>query len=33
MIETLIKEDIGIEFECYDVGHLYILEHHLSKQR
>lgn len=33
MIETLIKEDIGIEFECYDVGHLYILEHHLNKHK
>lgn len=33
MIEVLIKEDIGIEFECYDVGHLYILEHHLNKHK
>lgn len=33
MIEILIKEDIGIEFECYDVGHLYILDHHLSKHK
>lgn len=31
MIGTLIAEDIGMEFECYDVGHLYILEHHLRK--
>jgi uncharacterized protein (DUF849 family) len=29
MISTLIEHDIGIEFEIYDVGHLYILEHHL----
>lgn len=31
MIETLIAEDIAMEFECYDVGHLYILEHHLER--
>lgn len=31
MIEMLVAEDIGIEFECYDVGHLYILEHHLNR--
>lgn len=33
MIETLIAEDIAMEFECYDVGHLYILEHHLEKHK
>jgi uncharacterized protein (DUF849 family) len=32
MIEILLAEDIGIEFEAYDVGHLYILEHHLSRR-
>jgi len=31
MIETLVDHDIGIEFECYDVGHLYILDYHLQK--
>lgn len=31
MISILMDHDIGIEFECYDVGHLYILEHHLKK--
>ena len=31
MISILIAEDIGMEFECYDVGHLYVLEHHLKK--
>ena len=31
MISILLDHDIGIEFECYDVGHLYILEHHLKK--
>ncbi|MDF2373615.1 MAG: 3-keto-5-aminohexanoate cleavage protein [Rhizobiaceae bacterium] len=32
MLDILIAEDIGIEFECYDVGHLYILDYHLSKK-
>jgi uncharacterized protein (DUF849 family) len=32
MLEILIAEDIGIEFEAYDVGQLYILEHHLSRR-
>ena len=32
MLDILIAEDIAIEFECYDVGHLYILEYHLSKK-
>ena len=31
MIATLIDNGIAIEFECYDVGHLYILDHHLQK--
>ena len=29
MISMLIEHDLGIEFEIYDIGHLYILEHHL----
>lgn len=33
MIEILVAEDIGIEFECYDVGHLYILEYHLERHQ
>ncbi len=32
MIATLIDNDIVMEFEVYDVGHLYILEHHLSRR-
>ncbi|MBW8636340.1 3-keto-5-aminohexanoate cleavage protein [Hoeflea sp. WL0058] len=32
MLDILIAEDIAIEFECYDVGHLYILDYHLSKK-
>jgi uncharacterized protein (DUF849 family) len=31
LIEILVDHDIAIEFECYDVGHLYILEYHLDK--
>jgi uncharacterized protein (DUF849 family) len=31
MMEILIDNDIGMEFELYDVGHLYVLEHHLNK--
>lgn len=30
MIDILIDNDIAMEFECYDVGHLYILERHLN---
>ncbi|MCW4115449.1 3-keto-5-aminohexanoate cleavage protein [Aurantimonas sp. MSK8Z-1] len=30
MIDILIDADIAMEFECYDVGHLHILDHHLS---
>jgi len=33
MIDILIDNDIAIEFECYDVGHLYILDHHLKKKK
>lgn len=32
MMDMLIDHDIGMEFECYDVGHLYILEHHLRRK-
>ncbi len=32
MIEILTDNDIVMEFEMYDVGHLYILEHHLSRR-
>lgn len=32
MIDMLIERDIAMEFECYDVGHLYILERHLSRR-
>jgi len=32
MIDTLLDHDIAMEFECYDVGHLYILDHHLSRK-
>jgi uncharacterized protein (DUF849 family) len=32
MIDTLIDHDIAMEFECYDVGHLYVLDHHLSRK-
>ena len=32
MLDILIDADLGIEFECYDVGHLYILDYHLSKK-
>ena len=32
MIDMLIDHDIAMEFECYDVGHLYILDHHLQSK-
>jgi uncharacterized protein (DUF849 family) len=32
MIDLLLDHDIAMEFECYDVGHLYILDHHLSRK-
>lgn len=32
MIDILVDADIAMEFECYDVGHLYILERHLSRK-
>lgn len=30
MIDILVDHDIAMEFECYDVGHLYILDYHLN---
>jgi uncharacterized protein (DUF849 family) len=32
MIDMLIDHDIAMEFECYDVGHLYILDYHLHSK-
>jgi uncharacterized protein (DUF849 family) len=32
MIDMLVDMDIAMEFEAYDVGHLYILEHHLNRK-
>lgn len=32
MIDILFDQDIAIEFECYDVGHLHILDHHLQSK-
>ena len=32
MIDMLVDMDIAMEFEAYDVGHLYILEHQLSRK-
>jgi len=32
MIDILVERNIGMEFEAYDVGHLYILDHHLSRK-
>ena len=31
-IDILVDHDIPIEFECYDVGHLYVLEYHLKNK-
>jgi uncharacterized protein (DUF849 family) len=33
MIATLIDNGIAMEFEVYDVGHLYIIEHHLNRRK
>jgi uncharacterized protein (DUF849 family) len=33
MIDILIDADIMIEFECYDVGHLYILDYHINRKK
>jgi uncharacterized protein (DUF849 family) len=32
MIDMLVEMEIAMEFEAYDVGHLYILEHHLNRK-
>jgi uncharacterized protein (DUF849 family) len=32
MIDVLTEHGIAIEFEAYDVGHLYVLEHHLKNR-
>lgn len=32
MIDILADADIAMEFEAYDVGHLYILDHHLGRK-
>ncbi len=32
MIDILTDHGIAMEFECYDVGHLHILDYHLSKR-
>ncbi|MEQ1899264.1 MAG: 3-keto-5-aminohexanoate cleavage protein [Devosia sp.] len=32
MIDMLVDLDIAMEFEAYDVGHLYVLEHHLNRK-
>ena len=32
MIDMLIDMDVAMEFEAYDVGHLYVLEHHLNRR-
>jgi len=33
MIDIFTDNDILMEFECYDVGHLYVLDHHLKKKK
>jgi uncharacterized protein (DUF849 family) len=33
MIDLLNEQGIAMEFECYDVGHLYVLEHHLKHKK
>jgi uncharacterized protein (DUF849 family) len=33
LIDIFLEMNILMEFECYDVGHLYILEHHLKTRR
>ncbi len=32
LIDIFIEQDVLMEFECYDVGHLYILEWHLKSK-
>lgn len=31
MIDILVDQDIGIEFECYDVGDIYAVEYHVNR--
>ncbi len=33
LIDIFLEQGFLMEFECYDVGHLYILEHHLKTRR
>jgi uncharacterized protein (DUF849 family) len=33
MIDILIEHDVVMEFEIFDMGHLYILEHHLKTKK
>lgn len=33
LIDIFLEQGFLMEFECYDVGHLYILEHHLKKKK
>ncbi len=33
LIDIFLEQNILMEFECYDVGHLYILEYHLKKKK
>jgi uncharacterized protein (DUF849 family) len=33
LIDIFLEQNILMEFECYDVGHLYILDYHLKKKR
>jgi uncharacterized protein (DUF849 family) len=32
MIDLVNERDIAIEFECFDVGHIYIVAHHFKKK-
>jgi uncharacterized protein (DUF849 family) len=33
MVDAYIENNIMMEFECYDVGHLYIVKHHIEKKK
>ncbi len=33
MIDMVTERDIAIEFECFDVGHIYIVAHHVEKKK
>jgi len=33
MIDICLEQNMLMEFECYDVGHLYILDYHLSRKK